>query len=355
MGWRRVMGNENGKRRFKDALKCILYYSGALDLIIYILTIFRRRHPCVILAYHRLVDDRSAYLDKGPVMHHQRKEFEKELAYLKRCFNVVSMDEVARRLENGIGFMKPTVAITFDDGYLDNYTLAYPALKKAGMPATIFVTTGLIGTNDRTWPDQIECALLGTSKTRVELPALVNIGNVTIRTKNEKERASIQIARALKIVPNDIRKQLLGEIVSSLTPNGRNPGRPSERLMLNWDEIKEMVGDGITIGSHSHSHPILSRMPVDEAKQEISRSKMIIEEQLGVPAKHFAFPNGERDDFSEELREHSRGVGIRSVTSLIHGANYDGRGDLFNLKRLGAKSPIYIFAWSLTRMYLKKV
>jgi peptidoglycan/xylan/chitin deacetylase (PgdA/CDA1 family) len=255
-------------------------------------------------------------------------------------------------MESGLGFMRPTVAITFDDGYLDNYTLAYPALKKTGMPATIYVTTKLVGTNGRTWTDQIECALLVTNKASVELPALLNVGKMAIRTREEKKEASIEMARALKLVPNDIRKQVLEEVLSRLTRNGRNSSWPNERVMLNWDEIREMAGDGISIGSHSHSHPILSRMPVDEAKQEISRSKMLIEEQLGSPVKHFAFPNGESDDFSEELREHSRAVGFESVASLVHGKNYSGRGDSFNLKRLGAQSPVHIFAWSLVRMFM---
>ena len=92
------------------------------------------------------------------------------------------------------------------------------------------------------------------------------------------------------------------QLFETLEINNNPEGNREERVMLNWDEVRKMARNGITIGSHSHTHPILSRMPIQKAKEEILESKKIIEENLSIKVKHFAFPNGKQDDFNEELR-----------------------------------------------------
>ncbi|MFC1657042.1 polysaccharide deacetylase family protein [Candidatus Moduliflexota bacterium] len=337
------------RRKVRDALYYVLYHSGAFKVFIRLLSAFRRDHPCIILAYHRVVDDKMTYLDKGPVVHHHLKYFSKEMTYLKRHFHVIGMDEVVRIMKGREGFRKPTVAITFDDGYLDNYSLAYPVLKRYGIPATIYVTTGLVGTSGRTWPDQIEKALLSTNKDSVLLPFKYVKEKITLRTKEEKEKACLRIGQSLKSIPDDERKKTLAKLFRNLGMNGEVDNQSTERLMLNWDEINAMNGNGITIGSHSHSHPVLSRMPAPEAKEEISLSKKIIENNISAAVRHFAYPNGEREDFSEELLEHCRSVGFESVASLVHGTNSGINGDAFNLKRLGAMSPMPVYVGNLVR------
>jgi peptidoglycan/xylan/chitin deacetylase (PgdA/CDA1 family) len=113
-----------------------------------------------------------------------------------------------------------------------------------------------------------------------------------------------------------------------------------------------MAANGITFGSHSHTHPILSRMPLDQAKEEILISKKILEERLGTEVKHFAIPNGGKDDFSDELRDYCRGIGFESAATLIHGKN-DGRSNAFNLRRVGAGSPIWLFAGELLLQFVR--
>ena len=331
------------------ALYYVLYYTGAFKVLIRLMSSLRKDHSCVILAYHRVVDEGMTYLDKGPVVHHQMKYFEKEIAYLGRNFDIVGMDEVARRMNGGKSFKKPTVAITFDDGYLDNYSLAYPVLRRYGAPATIYVTTGLVGTSGRTWPDQIEKALLATAKESVLLPFSILKERIELRTYDEKKKACLKIGQALKSISNDERKRILAGLFRNLGMNGESNSPSNERLMLSWDEIREMDGNGVTIGSHSHSHPVLSRMPAPEAREEITRSKNVIENNISVTVRHFAFPNGEKGDFSEELVEHCRRVGFESVASLVHGANSGTTGDVFNLKRIGAMSPMPVFVGNIVR------
>jgi peptidoglycan/xylan/chitin deacetylase (PgdA/CDA1 family) len=261
---------------------------------------------------------------------------------------------VVQHIKSRSAFRRPSVAITFDDGYLDNYNLAYPILKKYGAPATIYLTTGLIGTQERTWPDQIEYALLTTGRDRVDLPSLEGGRTIPIRTSKEKERACLEIGQALKVVPNDTRKQLLKDLFRALNLNGRNPENSGERVMLNWDEVREMAQNGITMGCHSHTHPILSSMPVQEAKEEIRISKKLVEENLGQEARHFAIPNGGRNDFTEDLRHYCRAIGFDSVATLMLGSVRGLSGDALALRRIGAMSPLWMLAGILMRQMVKR-
>jgi peptidoglycan/xylan/chitin deacetylase (PgdA/CDA1 family) len=123
--------------------------------------------------------------------------------------------------------------------------------------------------------------------------------------------------------------------------------------MLNWDEVQEMRKDGIAIGSHSHTHPILSRMPIQEAKDEILNSKKIAEKNANIQVKHFSFPNGRKEDFSEELRDYCREIGFESVCSVIYGMNDASEGNAFTLRRVGAISPVSMLAGELVRLFCK--
>ena len=121
-------------KKLKEILKKLVYFvfyqTKLLDLALNILARKRKNFPYIVLIYHRIVSKDSAYLSKGPVVQHEVKHFEREIKYLRRNYNLVSIDELIYRMKEGLEAGKPSVSITFDDGYLDNYLLAYPILKK---------------------------------------------------------------------------------------------------------------------------------------------------------------------------------------------------------------------------------
>jgi len=345
------------KRRIRNIIKGLVffccYYLRFLDLILKLLARVRQEHPCIILLYHRMVEDSSKYLNKGAVVHHRIKHFKGEIPYFKRNYQILTMDEVVDHLKFGKAFRRPSIAITFDDGYLDNYTLAYPVLKKHGVPATIYLTTSLIGTTDRTWTEEIGVAFLETAKDRFDFPALFGDKRVPIKTKEEKEQVNSKVSEALKLRPDDERRELIRKLFEALEVCEKPKRNCSDRIMLNWDEVQEMIKNGIAIGSHSHTHPILSRMPIQEAKEEISNSREILERNLGIKVKHFSFPNGRKEDFSEELRGYCREIGFESICSVIYGANDASDGNVFALKRIGAMNPIPMLAGEMVRQFWK--
>ncbi len=347
------MGTGRLKMSFKYVLYFLLFYSHFFDFLLKLLTRGRKDHPCIILLYHRILDDHSEYLNKGSVVHHPIKHFKKGIPYLRGNYQILGMDEVVHHMRMDIGFEKPSLAITFDDGYLDNYTLAYPVLKKYGVVATLYLTTGLIGTSERSWTDRIELSFLKTKEDSFSLPAIFGNHKVQIKTKKEKEQANIKVSEALKLMPDGERKKLMRELFEVLKLDGNGLENQTSRLMLNWDEVQKMAKDGILIGSHSHTHPILSQMPLQDAKEEIFNSKKIIEDNLGMKVKHFAFPNGREEDFSEELRGYCREIGFESVASVAYGLNDAEKNNTLSLKRIGAIAPVWMLAGDLLLRLVK--
>jgi len=344
-------------RRIRNITKRLLFFSffylRLFDLILKLLTRVCQEHPCIILLYHRIVDDSSKYLKKGAAVHHHIKDFKREITYFKRNFQILSMDEVVDHIKLGKGFKRPSIAITFDDGYLDNYTLAYPVLKKHGVPATIYLTTGLVGTPDGIWTEQIGLAFLETKKDYFNFSVLLGDKTIPIKTKEEKEQANSEVSETLKLRPDDERRELIQKLFEKLEVSEKSGRHFGERMMLNWEEVQKMRKDGMTIGSHSHTHPILSQMSSEQAKDEILNSKKVVEKNVDIKVKHFSFPNGREEDFSEELRNYCREIGFESICSVVYGPYDASKKDPFALKRVGAIHPVSMMAGEIVRLFLR--
>jgi peptidoglycan/xylan/chitin deacetylase (PgdA/CDA1 family) len=337
----------------KHGIYFLLYHLHLFDAVLALVSRLRREQPCIILLYHRIVDDRTIFLDKGPVVHHHIRDFEREVAWLKMRFQILTLDEVVDTIRSGKSFARPSVAITFDDGYLDNYTHAYPVLKVHSVPVMIYLATGLIGTNARTWPDQIEAALIASPKKMISLPDVLPDSSMPIGTMDEKRRCCVQLSRALKEIPDAERKIRLSGIFRELGVTLELLENSNARTMLNWEEVKEMATNKISFGSHSHLHPILSRVPLQEAQDDIKRSKQILEEQFGEKVRHFAYPNGRKEDFSDDLRSYCKEIGFDTVATVVYGTVAAG-ADPFALKRIGVVSPVWNMAGELTRQFLHR-
>lgn len=338
------------KKRAQRILYFILFYSGLLHLFLLLFKKLKRNHAAVVLMYHRIIDDRAEdHLYKNPSVHHGVRDFEREMAFLSRWLRVASMDEIARRVHNGRPFPEPCAAVTFDDGYRDNHDLAWPILKRYGLPATIYLTTDLVGTGKRTWFDRIEYALLTTREKTVLLPRLFGDAPIDIADAEGKRRANALISKALKRVDEKEKRALLDALFRSLKVEENGEHLPSRR-MLNWDEVRRMSRGGVAFGAHTASHPILTRMPVEEAKREIRSSKRILERETGRGVRHFAFPNGMRDDFSEELKDFCREEGFETIAAAEHGF-VDAASDPWFLRRFSANPPLYVFACELMKLF----
>nr|WP_148278112.1 polysaccharide deacetylase family protein [Desulfobacula toluolica] len=272
--------------------------------------------------------------------------------YINRWYDVISLDNLVEKVRKKERFQKTTIVITIDDGFKDNYDFAYPILKELDIPATIFLTSGLIGTSKAPWVDELGMALEKTNQKRLFFPEL--FGNNIINISDTASRLSIlhKIYLKLLYLDHNLKLEYLNRLIQYL---GNNDGtKCHERMMLNWSEIVEMSENGITFGAHTMTHPTLSKMKTKEAKAEIYLSRKEIEKFIKNKVNHFAIPNGQPGDFTEELRVFCRNENFRSVLTTNFGI-VNGNTSPYDLPRVHITGPLFMFAGELAKIVFKKV
>jgi peptidoglycan/xylan/chitin deacetylase (PgdA/CDA1 family) len=241
------------------------------------------------------------------------------------------------------------VVITIDDGFRDNYDLAFPILKDFGLPATIFLTSGLLGTTKAPWIDEIGALLFATKSSYIDCPELFGAQKADLSTIAGKRTALKKIYTVMLSMEHGKKTALLHSLFKSLGNHGQGTAYP-HRVMLDWDEIRTMMSYKIGFGAHTLSHPILSRMPYEEAVFEIVESKKMIEDKLGTRIRHFAIPNGRDEDFTEMLEEHCKSGLFESIATTNFGVVKENTNP-FKLPRYGPPGPLYVFAADLARLF----
>ncbi len=303
-----------------------LYYSGALNLLSN-----RRNHvkgtpqisPFAVLLYHRVNPDNDPFLPAVSV-----KAFEAQMRYLSKHFRVLALGEIIENIQRGHGVEPGTIAVTFDDGYRDNYLYAHPILRKYCLPATIFVATAFIGSGRLLWNDRLAWAIKHSPKKIVSVDfadrMILDLG-----TLQNRLGSLVSVLEQLKKYP-DKQKSLVTELlVGALGSSVKEP----ERVMLDWSELRTLLQEGWDIGSHTHNHVILTMIQKGEAADELRSSKFLLERELQHPVALFAYPNGKESDFSSITRRLLTEEGYSAAVTTLDGLN--GRdADLFQLCRL---------------------
>jgi len=284
----------------------------------------RTSPPFPILIYHRVNPWPSSFaIDVTPP-----DRFRRQMEHLARRYRVLPLEELWRRTQEG-SLPARSVAVTFDDGYADNHEFALPILRDLGVPATVFVVTGCVGTGVIPWHDRVLAAFERTSRTEAALPGdpmpatLVGVG--------ARRSAAFRVLGALKPLEEPERLAGVARVEASLGAGAgaAEAGRP---LMLDWDQVRAMRRGGFAIGSHTVSHPILSRQSPERVWAELTRSKMEIENAIGEPVTLFAYPNGRPEDYTPETVSLVRRAGYRVAVTTTFGVN-DGGDDPLLWKR----------------------
>ena len=259
----------------------------------------------IILAYHRIaepvIDPWGLAVAPG--------RFQEQLAVLRATREPLSLGAFFDRLERG-NLPANAVAVTFDDGYVDNLKAAKPRLEPAGIPATVFLATGYVGGAREFWwdelarlilefPSAIDCEIaLGGKRHRLALSALTRDEARTPWTdwqkpRTDRERTFIAVWSQLRSLTSAQRDEALAALRAVL--EGGMP--PEGNLPMRAEEIVELARGGlIEIGAHSQTHPTLTALPPEEARREIAESKNECERLIGGPVQGFAYPHGAHDD-----------------------------------------------------------
>ncbi len=283
-----------------------------------------RKDGIRILVYHRVGSHR---VDDGMTV--SQIVFDAQLRYLGKHYTVVPLDEVAAILKEERPIRSGLIALTLDDGYRDNYTRAWPILARYSMPATIFVTVGPLDGEGSLWTEEIQEALWASSGQALDLHSM-GWGSWPLKTDAERLTCLHAVKQRLKVLPDAERQRTLREIIQRLGSRGQTA---VQERMLTWDMMREMSKRGITIGAHTVSHKILTQIAPQEVDWEIRESKHRIEQQLGEPVRHFAYPNGTSSDWNADIQKMVKQTGFETACTTVRGTNSAGH-DLYALRRL---------------------
>ena len=229
--------------------------------------------------------------------------------------------------------------ITFDDGYKDNYIYAYPILKKYNVPATIFLTTGHIGTTKPFWQNKLAYIIRKTNRDSIEIEGF---GKYQLYTQQERSRAIIHIKNKLKTLRHEEIQTQIEEMESLLDVKALYS--LPEDLFLDWDNVREMANYGIDFGAHGITHAQMTKINLEQARNEISLSKKKIEDEIGRPVTSFSYPNG---DFDEDIKQILQDEGFTCGISTRRGT-CNTKSDRWELKRIGVeKQTFYEFTFDV--------
>jgi peptidoglycan/xylan/chitin deacetylase (PgdA/CDA1 family) len=282
-----------------------------------------------ILYYHRVADsDLSATVRSDITV--TVESFSRQLECLLRHFDIVPLEELIDDVEAGRDSRR-RLAISFDDGYIDNYALAYPILRRHSVPATIFVATGFVGSRQRFWWDALALAVERLRHQRHDRTVLDRAGvppplqELMLGVAAGRLRLT-ELTNALKRTHLAFAHELVRALEEQLQFNCR---QADERLFLTWDEMSEMSRNGITFGAHSQSHAILPDLDDDRLTQEVEQPRALIRQHLGSDPAGFSYPDG---CYDERVRRAVIRAGYRYAVQTSRGQNH-GNDDFYALPR----------------------
>lgn len=281
----------------------------------------------VVLMLHRLRDEPDPY-----PLSMSRTSLRELLDWLRHRDALVSLDEGLRQL-GGCGAARLNYAITFDDGYRDNLQLIDEAL--GTVPAVIYLVTSHIG-GEPIWVYRITHAVEKRSRDHLDLGEL-GLGHFDLADAVDRERLYALLPPRLKqFTP----AQLEASIANVFAQTQPQPVPEERREMLDWEDVRRLDAHGILIGGHTCTHVLLSQIDGATARVEITQSHQRIATELGSPPRHFAYPNGGPDDFSERDVRLARDAGFQTAVTTIEGVNRHGV-DAFRLLRYNVHETRY--------------
>lgn len=260
----------------------------------------------------------------------------RQLGYLCRYFNVLPLEEALERLHAGT-LPDRAAAVTFDDGTRNLLTHAAPVLRELGVPASAFLATGPMGTDEVLWPDRLWLAFARTQSPEIDLTDL-GLGTRQLRSSGDRGAAYQSTVQRLKELPDDQRIMWLRSVVAALGEDGE--AAPGPFRMLSWDEARALAKDAdVTLYPHTVTHPILSRCSDEKVEHEISESWSALERETGRFSMVFAYPNGRTQDFDERCKNTLRDLDVRWALSTTLGFA-DRHSDPLALPRIGIGSDL---------------
>lgn len=259
---------------------------------------FSAPHNKLILVYHGVVEAPNHAVSVGPIA---TKQFEQHLKYYKQNFDVVSQDEIFKMYLDDYKPKKKTIAITFDDGYENNYTNAFPLLKKYNFPATMYIISQCLEDDNLiTWYDYLDFVKHDINFNQLQ---------------NGKFKGIAELKRQIQTINIEQRKTVFAEIAKQIDIKNYITKHPREHWkLMNAQQLRELSGSGLVeIAAHSHNHPNLGEIKIEDAKEEVTKCKQLLEGVIQKEVRSIAFPDG---SYTDEVKKICVDAGYKNLLAV---------------------------------------
>lgn len=285
-----------------------------------------------ILIFHRVHATADSIFPSEP----DARSFDRLMRFIATSFNVIRLGDAAAGLASG-KLPSRSLAITFDDGYADNAEVALPILRRYGLVATFFVSTGFLD-GGRMWNDSVIECLRNTRKPYLDLDEF-GLGRAILNDAEARRHTIEALLSRIKYLTLAERQEAIARLqrlcALSTLPTG---------LMMRTEQVRELHAAGMECGGHTVNHPILQSLSLNDARNEIEQGKRHLESIVDAPIDVFAYPNGKPDqDYSAEHARLVDELGFRCAVTTAKGVAQPG-DDLFQIPRYspwGSSLPVW--------------
>lgn len=276
----------------------------------------------IVLTLHRVLDDDEFFQSSSlPAIIVRKRTFERLVAWAGDTFEILDLRKGLPDLQAKPA--RPRVAITFDDGWLDNYELAEPIAARNKCPITIFVCPGITGNRFPFWPERVSLLLRDVPEAALH--------QIYPDLPNDSPDSWIEavIGRMKQMSPEE-RDDYIRRLENATSAEQECDHREPLNCAMTWEQIREISQNSVGIGSHTFSHQILTAISEDAGRDELTKSRCAIEENLRQPCMMLAYPNG---NHNAGIREAARHAGYTLAFANKRGC-WTREADLFQIPRI---------------------
>jgi len=336
----------------KQILALIIFYSGFIK----VLRLLGKNYTKILL-YHSISETENNFI-RGTRIWTSTDKFNKHLKYLAAKYHIISLEDFVEPLIKG-KTSERSVIITFDDGFVDNYYVAFPQLKQYKAPATIFLTTECIENKKPIWIQELNYLLntIGVEKiwdTLSSLSPQINTDKI-IKKRFSKMLLRNSIEEYFRYSLNIKQREKIIAAVNQKFNLSRKKIFSENKIFLNWEQIKIMRADGITFGNHGASHSPLSFLSERQQLTEVKHSKRLIRDKLGTDFIPFSYPFGGTKDFNINTEQLVKKQGHSCILTAEPKLNHS-QSSKYQLGRIAIGNlPVYLLAFEMEKGVLKKL
>lgn len=288
------------------------------------------RPSLVILNYHRIGDAKETPYDSD-TFSCTAAEFDWQVDSLKRRFPILSLGRALDIIHGRAVPSQASILVTFDDGYRDNFEQAFPVLRAHGVPATFFLSTSFVGSAALPWWDAVAFVVKNSRMTRIALsypePAQFDL------TPPQRARSIVEIQQSFKSPSVTDADRFFNELEAAC--GVKSPAGGAQSSFMSWNEARLMRDGGMSFGSHTHTHPILSKLPYARQLEELCLSRQILEKELGGTIDTLAYPDGQPETFNDDTVAALKEARYTTAFSYYSGVNIPGKIQPYNVFRYG--------------------